>query len=63
LTNDSPKTVENYFNTYESEDFIHGGGIASETIELKKGAESLKAFAHSIEPYLRKLGLPTTLVN
>ena len=37
--------------------------IATETIVLEKGFESLKKFSHSMEPYLRQLGLPTKLVN
>ena len=30
---------------------------------LNKGKEVFQGFTHSIEPYLRKLGLDTTLSN
>jgi hypothetical protein len=30
---------------------------------LEKGFDSLKQFGHSLEPYLRQLGLPTRLIN
>jgi len=40
-------------------DYARAGFVATETVELPAGP--LPQFAHSIEPHLRKLGLPTRL--
>lgn len=44
---------------YGEEDYARSGFVATETIELTEGP--LPDFSHSIEPHLRKLGLPTSL--
>jgi mRNA turnover protein 4 len=51
------------FDSFEEPEFATGGTIATETIILRKGFETLAKFSHSIEPHLRSLGLPTRLVN
>jgi mRNA turnover protein 4 len=44
---------------YGEKDFARSGDKATETVKLPAGP--LAQFAHSIEPHLRKLGLPTSL--
>ena len=63
FTNEKPSTVEDYFRLYEIAEFAKGGEVATEDILLKQGKETLKSFSHAIEPYFRKLGLPTKLDN
>ncbi|KAG8187283.1 hypothetical protein JTE90_019172 [Oedothorax gibbosus] len=59
FSNKSTEEVLNWFNSYSEGDFARSGNIASENVSLKEGA--LPQFAHSLESYLRQLGLPTTL--
>jgi mRNA turnover protein 4 len=63
FTNKNKEECEEIFAKFEEEEFATGGAIAHETIVLEKGFETLKRFSHSMEPYLRQLGLPTRLVN
>ena len=51
--------VENFFEEYEEPDYLRTGGVALESVELSEGP--LSQFSHSIEPQMRKLGLPTSL--
>lgn len=44
---------------YGEDDYARSGFVATETIELPAGP--LPDFAHSIEPHLRQLGMPTAL--
>ena len=46
---------------FKEEEFAQAGQIASRTIVLEK--DNTIEMSHSIEPYLRKLGLNTSLVN
>ena len=55
----SPPALCRWFETYKEADFARAGDKATETIELAAGP--LPQFAHSIEPHLRKLGLPSSL--
>ncbi|XP_023213657.1 mRNA turnover protein 4 homolog [Centruroides sculpturatus] len=48
-----------WFDTFYVTDFARAGSIAEETVTLDKGP--LKQFSHSLEPHLRKLGMPTSL--
>ncbi|KAK2166236.1 hypothetical protein LSH36_40g03108 [Paralvinella palmiformis] len=61
FTNSSRKEVLEFFSKYSEDDFARSGRMASQTVVLEEG--SLKSFPHSMEPYLRKLGLPTKLVK
>uniref|UniRef100_A0AC35U0J2 Ribosome assembly factor mrt4 n=1 Tax=Rhabditophanes sp. KR3021 TaxID=114890 RepID=A0AC35U0J2_9BILA len=54
-----PSTVTNYFQTFHKEDFARAGDIATDTFDLPAGP--LPQFAFSMEPQLRKMGMPTTL--
>lgn len=48
-----------FFESYRERDFARTGDIATETVQLYSG--SLSKFPHNIEPYLRELGMPTSL--
>ena len=48
-----------WFGSYYKHDYARSGNVASSTVELDEGP--LHQFSHSIEPHLRKLGLPVTL--
>jgi len=59
FTNRPRNEVLKWFEEYYETDFARSGNIASETIVLDAGP--LTQFAHSIEPHLRLLGMPTSL--
>ena len=47
--------------TQEVEDFATAGVEAPYTVFLEKGTDSLSGYAHSLEPYLKLLGVPVKL--
>jgi mRNA turnover protein 4 len=51
-----------YFNNAKTESYGRPGTVACQTIVLEKGCDAFMKMSHSIEPYLRKLGLDTQLV-
>jgi mRNA turnover protein 4 len=53
--------LEECFKAQEVDDFAVAGQPATFTVHLAKGTEALEGFGHSMEPHLRKLGLPTKL--
>lgn len=59
FTSESKKTVLEWFDTYQAEEFARGGFRATKTVKLKPGP--LEEFSHAIEPHLRSLGMPTKL--
>lgn len=60
LFTDTPKgEVTKWFADYAVEDYARSGYKAPMSITLPAGP--LEQFAHSTEPYLRKLGMPTSL--
>lgn len=59
FTNSSKDEVLEWFNTYKVEDFARTGFKATISVKLEEGP--LKQFPHSLEPYLRQLGMPTKL--
>ncbi|XP_060529389.1 mRNA turnover protein 4 homolog [Cylas formicarius] len=59
FTDCKKKEVLDWFDTYSVDDFARSGFKASSTISLQEGP--LKQFPHSMEPYLRQLGMPTKL--
>lgn len=61
FSNLAPSEVRTIFDEHQPEEFAKSGFIATRTILLKEGPESLSQFSHSMEPQLRKLGLPTLL--
>lgn len=62
LFTDAPMAeVRKVLDEAQLEEFARAGAPATETIELPAGP--LTQFPHNMEPYLRKLGLPTRLDN
>jgi len=61
LTNQDREEVIKFFDSHQESDFARTGGVATETLELEEGP--LPQFSHSMEPHLRKLGLPVHLVK
>ncbi|KAF5279359.1 hypothetical protein FQA39_LY05469 [Lamprigera yunnana] len=59
FTNSAKDEVIDWFNSYEVEGFARTGFKTSQTVKLEEGP--LKQFPHSLEPYLRQLGMPTKL--
>ena len=48
---------------HEQAEFARTGCIATGAVVLEQGPDALASFPHSQEPHLRKLGLPTSLIN
>uniref|UniRef100_A0A182WIT2 Ribosome assembly factor mrt4 n=1 Tax=Anopheles minimus TaxID=112268 RepID=A0A182WIT2_9DIPT len=59
FTSESKKSVLDWFDSYQAEEFARSGFRAIKTIKLKPGP--LEDFSHAIEPHLRSLGMPTKL--
>jgi len=59
FTNQAVDDVVRYFHTLKDMDFARSGNLATETVELDAGP--MEQFPFSLEPQLRKLGLPTKL--
>jgi hypothetical protein len=51
--------TDRWFDDYAETDFARSGTVATETVVLDAGP--LEDFAHSMEPHLRKLGMPSAL--
>ncbi len=60
-TNKTQEQVEQHFKSQEVEDFATSGIEAPYTVFLEKGTDSLSGYPHSLEPYLKQLGLPVKL--
>ncbi|POS84746.1 hypothetical protein EPUL_003657 [Erysiphe pulchra] len=73
FTNRDPKIIIQYFQNLSKIDFARAGTIAARDFTIPAGAvlsrggeipdEDDVPMAHSIEPELRKLGVPTSLVK
>ncbi|EGC36781.1 hypothetical protein DICPUDRAFT_31349, partial [Dictyostelium purpureum] len=61
FTNEPREKVLEYFENFSEKDFPRSGFVPEETITIKEGP--LTGFVHSMETYLRGLGLPTSLKN
>ena len=61
FTDDSEVVVRRVLEEAEVDEFARAGAEATESIQLEAGP--LTTFPHSMEPFLRKLGLPTRLDN
>lgn len=59
FSNQNQDEIFKFFDTYRHRDYARTGDTATETVELYEGP--LEQFAHNLEPYLRQLGMPTTL--
>ena len=63
FSNKGKEAIEKRFKEMEEshEDFATAGTKAAYTVHLAKGTEALDGYAHSLEPQLQVLGLPTKL--
>ena len=63
FSNKGKEAIEKRFKEMEEshEDFATAGTKAAYTVHLTKGTEALDGYAHSLEPQLQTLGLPTKL--
>ncbi|XP_075696634.1 mRNA turnover protein 4 homolog [Rhinoderma darwinii] len=59
FTSRSEKEVKGWFEQFKDTDFARAGNKATYGVVLDEGP--LEQFTHSMEPQLRKLGLPTAL--
>jgi len=59
FTDKSKEEVTKYFQKHFESDYARSGNKATETVVLQPGP--LEQFPFNMEPYLRTLGLPTTL--
>mmetsp|Transcript_37818 Transcript_37818/g.100033 ORF Transcript_37818/g.100033 Transcript_37818/m.100033 type:complete len:221 (-) Transcript_37818:553-1215(-) len=59
FSNESTEAVRRVFEETQVQEFARAGREATEDVELEPGP--LPSFPHNMEPYLRKLGLPTKL--
>lgn len=59
MTNRDVSEVLEYFKKFRETEYARAGFIATRDVILPKGP--LEDFSHTIEPHLRRLGLPTTL--
>ncbi len=73
FTNRAPEAITEYFSSLSKTDFARAGNEATRTFTVPAGvvysmggeiaAEDDVPMAHSLEPELRKLGMPTSLVK
>jgi len=63
FTNETKENVVKWYNGYSEEDYARSGNKATQTITLPAGELDQNTFSHSMEPALRALGLPTSLVK
>eukprot|EP00658_Telonema_sp_P-2_P056346 TRINITY_DN4480_c0_g1_i1.p2 TRINITY_DN4480_c0_g1~~TRINITY_DN4480_c0_g1_i1.p2 ORF type:complete len:156 (+),score=45.33 TRINITY_DN4480_c0_g1_i1:183-650(+) len=61
MTNRTQDDVEEFFETFSISDYARSGTIANATQTMQAGP--IDGLAGSMEPQLRRLGLPTTLKN
>lgn len=59
FTNRAQEEVLEWFSEYSCQDYANGGFVSLRQVHLPQGP--LPQFTHSMEPQLRKLGLPTVL--
>ncbi|XP_026494747.1 mRNA turnover protein 4 homolog [Vanessa tameamea] len=59
MTNRDVSEVLEWFKTFRETEYARAGFIANRDVILPQGP--LEDFSHTIEPHLRRLGLPTTL--
>lgn len=59
MTNRAVPDVIEWFKDYKAPEFARSGFVATRDVILPVGP--LEDFSHTIEPHLRRLGLPTSL--
>ncbi|KNC99539.1 uncharacterized protein SPPG_04929 [Spizellomyces punctatus DAOM BR117] len=65
FSNEGPEDVKKFFDDYVKADYARSGCVATETVQLPEGKvmRGEEGFPHNMEPQLRALGMPTSLVN
>lgn len=73
FTNRTPTEIKEYFSTFTPVDFARAGAVANRTFVIPPGvvyatggavpAEHDVPLGHTIEPELRRLGVPTRMVR
>eukprot|EP00920_Eleutheroschizon_duboscqi_P022937 GHVT01056049.1.p3 GENE.GHVT01056049.1~~GHVT01056049.1.p3 ORF type:complete len:172 (+),score=33.86 GHVT01056049.1:580-1095(+) len=53
--------VQEVLESFQPEEFARAGFVAERTVTVQAGSEGLAGMAHSLEPQLRQLGMPTVL--
>lgn len=66
FTTSTPDEVQEWFDDYSRDDFARAGGVATSDVILQQGPIMLsidppEPLPHSLEPQLRKLGMPSEL--
>lgn len=59
FTNRSKQEVVDFFESYREPEYARAGFVATEDVILPEGP--LPGFSHAQEPFLRQLGMPTSL--
>lgn len=59
MTNRDVVEVLEWFKNFRETEYARAGFVATRDVILPKGP--LEDFSHTIEPHLRRLGLPTSL--
>lgn len=63
FTNKTVASLQEELSQVNVDEYARVGQLATQTIVLEKGSNPFEKFAHSMEPYLRQLGLNTQLQN
>lgn len=66
FTTSTPFIVKDWFESYTQPDYARTGTVAQRTVTIPSGPVELEPghiAPHSLEPQLRKLGMPTKLVK
>ena len=61
VCNQTVEELTELLQSHEEPEFARAGGVATETISIPSGFDSMVDFPHSMETQLRKLGMPTLL--
>lgn len=61
FTKMDPAQVQSILADFRPMDYARSGAVATKTVIMERGTESLAKLPHSIEAHLRQLGLPTQL--
>jgi mRNA turnover protein 4 len=63
FTDKPPADVQSVLAEFRPSDYARSGCVATATVVLPKGVDTLSKMPHSIESHLRHLGMPTQLLD
>ena len=63
FTNESAEDIVKWFNNFSEDAYARSGCISPDTVTLPAGELDQNTYPHSMEPNLRALGLPTSLIK